>query len=180
MTEITHCLKATKMLQKQWGRNKIAKTSQKLWPAEKHTSCWWGLEETITSICSFVKRETETKLWEPEMQDWDIYTSLSWGKTHLHCWSNLYASGYQRSDTMSINRRERSGRLRGDCIWCKGEGKRSHTDSPTVHCINLTVSKSCNMAIALLLYSHHHPWQHICKWHKSATINGCSSVAPRV
>ena len=81
VTEITHCLKATKMLQKQQGRNKIAKRSQKLWPAEKHTSCQWGLEETIiTSVCSFAKGETETKVWEPEMQRLGYLHILVMGK----------------------------------------------------------------------------------------------------
>jgi len=102
------------MLQKQRGSNKITKTSQKLRPTEKHTSCQWGLEETITSICPFVKGETQSSE-SLKCKGWDIYTSLSWEKTYLSCWRNLYVSGHQRSDTMFINQSKRSGRLRG-CV----------------------------------------------------------------
>lgn len=94
---------------------RLAKRSQELWPAGKHVSCQWGLEETFTSICSFVKGEQSSESLKGK--GWDSYTSLPWEKAHLSCWSSLYAPGYQISNTLSIKRRERSRRVsRGVCL----------------------------------------------------------------
>lgn len=60
-------------------------------------------------------------------KDWDIYTSLPWGKAQLRCWNNLYAPGYPRSHTTSINRRKKPGRLsEGVRLVQRGGKKKLH------------------------------------------------------
>lgn len=84
-------------------------------------------------------------------KDWDSYTSLPWEKAHLSCVRDLYAAGYQTSNTLCIKRRERSRRLcRGVCS-VQRSSRRGRVDSFTFHYTRLLkYSQSCNRATALL------------------------------
>lgn len=158
MTKITHCSKATEMLQKQWGRNKIAKRWQKLWLAENHVSRSKVIEETIVKICSLVEGETDKDFWEPEMQ-------IS-GYLHIFIMEKGTSKLLEQFVCISLSKITHIHKLKKD-IWkaqlevyirCNVEGKRSHTGFPTIHYINLRApSKPCIMGMALLLHSHLQP-----------------------
>lgn len=158
MTEITHCSKATEMLQKQWGRNKIAKRWRKLWLAEKHVSCSKGIEETIVRICSFVTGEKEKKLWEHEMQRTGYLHIFSMEKGASKLLEQfVYISLSKIRDIHKLKKETLKVQLEV-YIWCNVDGKRRHIGSPTVHYVNLRApSKLCIMGMPSLLHSHLQP-----------------------
>ena len=80
----------------------------------------------------------------------DLYTFLSWKKSHPSHWNSSF---YEvQHHVHKLNKKIWKVQLEVR-IWCSVESKRIHLDFPTVHFINLTaLSKPHIMDIALLLY----------------------------
>lgn len=160
-------------LQTTWRLQKGCKSSKEETREQRdHRSCdawkihfvWMGLRgHKSPAFAHLLKVKQKQSPESLKCKNWDIYTPLPWGRAHLSCWSNSYASDCPRSYT---------------CTWYKGEGNRSYIDSPTVHCVNLIEpSKSCNVdtvccPIATIILDS--------TAGNGVTINGCSSPAPRV
>lgn len=105
--EITRCSKATKMLQKQWGRSMTSKGAKISWKTWKGASCQWGSEETFTFAHLLnVKGEQGS-----ESLKYKGYMSLPWEKAQV-------------SNALSMRRRGRSRRLCREClVQRRGRGR---------------------------------------------------------